>query len=252
VSMTIEELSKSQLVLLTILVNFVTSVATGILTVSMLDQAPPVVTQTINRVVDHTVERVIEVAPTQIVKPASPAPSTQDLVMNAIAAHASRVVAIHGGRSGTSTPALAVGTYLPAARAVVTTARESLPREVQIVFANGTVAPASLSHSGQGLVVYGFSDAATLPAATPAMLVPAESLRLGQTVLSIATDGSAATGIVSRVDGAVVFTTLPTIGAGAAAVDLAGNVIGISGVSTEAGALASAGTITALLTSAPK
>ena len=34
--MNIEELSKSQLILLTILVNFVTSVATGILTVSLL------------------------------------------------------------------------------------------------------------------------------------------------------------------------------------------------------------------------
>ena len=33
--MNIEELSKSQLILLTILVNFVTSVATGILTVSL-------------------------------------------------------------------------------------------------------------------------------------------------------------------------------------------------------------------------
>jgi len=39
--MDFEGLSKSQLILLTILVNFVTSVATGILTVSLLDYAPP-------------------------------------------------------------------------------------------------------------------------------------------------------------------------------------------------------------------
>ena len=70
--MNIEELSKAQLILLTILVNFVMSVATGIMTVSLLDQAPPVVTQAINRVVDRTVERVVQAVP-------SVAPSSQSL-----------------------------------------------------------------------------------------------------------------------------------------------------------------------------
>lgn len=246
--MTIEELSKSQLVLLTILVNFVTSVATGILTVSMLDQAPPVVTQTIDRVVDHTIERVVEVAPAPIVKPASPAPSTQELVMNAIAANATRMVAIHTMRSGTTTPALATGTYLPAARAVVTVAQENMPREVLVAFASGATAPASLSHTGQGLVVYGFSDSAALPNAAPVTLVGTPDLRRGQTVLAIATDGSAATGIVSRLEGQTVRTTLPALGSGAAVVDLAGNLIGIAGAVAEPGVLVSASAITQLLT----
>lgn len=57
--MNIEQLNKSQIVLLTLLVSFVTSIATGIVTISLMEQAPPVIPQTINRVVERTVERVI-------------------------------------------------------------------------------------------------------------------------------------------------------------------------------------------------
>src|SRR3989344_505323 len=53
-----EELNKTHLILLALLVSFVTSSATGIVTVALMDQAPPAITQTISRVVKET-ERVI-------------------------------------------------------------------------------------------------------------------------------------------------------------------------------------------------
>ncbi|MCX6787617.1 MAG: hypothetical protein NT108_00420 [Candidatus Kaiserbacteria bacterium] len=246
--MNIEELSKSQLILLTILVNFVTSVATGILTVSLLDKAPPFVTQTVNRVVEHTIETVTAAAPAAIIQ--ASAPSNQDLVTAAIGANASRAVAIYAAETGTSTPAIAVGTYIPKARAVATAALEVLPKEALIEFTNGAFIFASLSHEGKGIAVYGFADGAVLPKMVSPVLLAAADLKLGQTVLALGSDGYASTGIVARVTAKGVYTTLPDIGVGAAVVDLSGNLIGISG-GESTGLLISADKITMLLTAVP-
>jgi len=57
--MQMEELNKTQIILLTLLVSFVTSIATGIVTVTLMDQAPPGITQTINRIIERTVEVIV-------------------------------------------------------------------------------------------------------------------------------------------------------------------------------------------------
>lgn len=244
--MNIEELSKAQLILLTILVNFVTSIATGILTVSLLDHAPPYVTQTVNRVVEHTIETVTQAAPAAVLSAPTPAPSTQDLVTTAIGADAARLVAFYDNATGTSSSALAIGTYLPKARAVVTAAQDALPKEVLVQFPDGAVIPASRARGGDGIYIYGFADAATLPKISSPTLVASADLKLGQTALAIGVDGSAATGIVSRVSTTGIHTTLPDIGTGSAAVDLSGNLIGIAAGGTQ-GLIISADKISALL-----
>ena len=57
--MDIEKLTKHQIIPLTLLVSFVTSIATGIVTVSLMDQAPAGVTKVVNQIVEKTIERVV-------------------------------------------------------------------------------------------------------------------------------------------------------------------------------------------------
>ncbi len=82
--MELEKLTKTQIVLLTLFVSFVTSIATGITTVTLMDQAPPGITNTISKVVQTTIERVVPgetqgatVVKTVVVK-------EEDLIANAI------------------------------------------------------------------------------------------------------------------------------------------------------------------------
>ena len=59
--MNMESLTKTQIVLLVLLVSFVTSLATGIVTVTLVNQAPQPVTHTINKVVEKLVPKEVPI-----------------------------------------------------------------------------------------------------------------------------------------------------------------------------------------------
>ncbi|MES2315290.1 MAG: hypothetical protein V4486_00980 [Patescibacteria group bacterium] len=101
--MDIKDLNKPQLILLAILLSFVTSIATGIVTVTLMQQAPPSVTAPINRVVQQTVEKIQQVegkttVNTVVVK-------EEDLVVDAIAKNQSTVFSIARSVDGVEVPA---------------------------------------------------------------------------------------------------------------------------------------------------
>lgn len=83
--MNLEQLTKTQLILLALLVSFVTSIATGIVTVTLVNQAPTDVIRTVNRVVEKTVERVVpgETKIVERVKEVS-TPTESDLAVSAV------------------------------------------------------------------------------------------------------------------------------------------------------------------------
>src|SRR6185503_6174997 len=90
--MDIKDLNKSQLILLAILLSFVTSIATGITTVTLMQQAPASFTAPVNRVIQQTVEKIQQVegktiTQTVIVK-------EEDLVVDAIAKNKSATFSI--------------------------------------------------------------------------------------------------------------------------------------------------------------
>lgn len=227
--MNLEDLDKSQLLLLTVLVNFVTSIAVSVLTVSLLAQAPPTVSQTVNRIVEHTVEKVASSSPIDrivtVSQPQTVVIRDEDLLTAAIEASNKREVMLYSATYGTSSPLIA-GTYLPKAHAVVT-ASANLPKEVLIGFANGTVLPASRSRVGATITIYGFADDAKLPDAPTPNLITKNSLKEGQTVLATGADGRVVTGIITKID-ELIHTSLTSVRYGSAAVSSGGNIIGIA------------------------
>ena len=90
--MDINELNKPQLILLAILLSFVTSIATGITTVTLMQQAPVSFTAPVNRVIQQTIEKIQQVegkttVQTIVVK-------EEDLVVDAIAKNKSATFSI--------------------------------------------------------------------------------------------------------------------------------------------------------------
>jgi serine protease Do len=97
--MDIEQLTKTQLVLLVLLVSFVTSLVTGIVAVTLVNQAPAPITQTVSKVVEKTIETVVpsedggepktteEVVQVQVI-------TQEDLIIQLVETSASAVVSI--------------------------------------------------------------------------------------------------------------------------------------------------------------
>jgi S1-C subfamily serine protease len=204
--MELEQLTKSQTVLLTLLVSFVTSIATGIVTVSLLDQAPPAVTQTINRVVERTIETV---TPSQtqnasvITKETTVVVKEEDLITSSIENNLTSLVTLYQGTTTNSVSGY--GVIISKEGAVVADAGAIVGEGTYLVTSGGTVlyevrvAKRDVAH---GLVFFTPVSGVVVPSVSPVQLGASQNVKLGQTVLALGSTSRANvnSGIVSSVD----------------------------------------------------
>jgi len=193
--MDIEQLTKHQIVLLTLLVSFVTSIATGIVTVSLMDQAPAGVTKIVNQIVEHTVETV---APQTQGAAAATATTEKtvvvkddDLAAQSIASAQKAIVRItaSGGKD-------------LIARGVIIDSKGTALTDSSALAASGAASFDAILSSGERVAVSKVSTATTSPIATltlavgtstgyaPAKMGSASNLKLGQSVIRIGGVGS--------------------------------------------------------------
>ena len=266
--MEMEELTKSQIILLVLLVSFVTSIATGIVTVSLLAQTPPAITQTVNRVVERTVETVVpgeNQAASVVTKETTVVVKEDDLIAESIGTGFEKIVRIYEG-TATSTPIIALGAVTGAGTIVTDGSRvadehivsigdeyyryivSSTIPELGIAFMTATgTAPTVDAFKGIGV------DSVKL-GHTMIGLYGARSDRVAMSVVSAVSDFEEVTVGEGTVPARLIETTISeTVTAGTPLISIFGDLVGIStGVSRTdgKGSFVAFGDVTAILSAA--
>ena len=201
-----ENLTKQQIVLVTLLVSFITSIATGIVTVALMDQVPQGMTQTINRVVERTIEKVVQV-PTQsaaVVTKETVVVKEDDLIVSSIEENTPSIVRFSMvGSDGQKTPA-AFGIILSKDGLVLADSWQVFSdAHYTVELASGASFPVDrlISYEATQTVLFKIK----LPEGSkislqPVVLADSDKLKLGQTVVYIGglETNSVGTGLISN------------------------------------------------------
>ncbi len=245
-----EHLNKQQIVLLTLFTTFVASIATGIVTVSLMDQTNAGVTNTVNRVIERTIEKVVTPSTTTSPSPVvvQSNPKIVDPVADAVSNASKSIVKIKVKKENGSSEITGFGLIVTKGGMVLTdksiitqfgTYTAVLPNgneyQIQVVQAQPTTDIAFV------LMLLPDSDKKTVTF-TPIQFPSAVS-KLGQTVVALSgtQDLSVSQGLVKKVKYEEASTTMihsfetnipasqTTIGG--PLVDVFGNVIGMKTLS---------------------
>lgn len=245
--MDIEQLNKTQILLLTLLVSFVTSIATGIVTVSLMGQAPQGITQTVNRIVERTVEKVVS-EPVRhtaaVVTGSQPQSSTETTVVvkdddlaadSIVKVQAATVRLVEKG--GPESSAFARGIIVDASGVVVTDRASTDPNlGAEVILPSGvrfSVKPRP-PVAGESLRFYDINMTGTsTPKLTALPLADMSKLRLGQSVIRIGgrTRDSVAQGVVSSLPQSgqsLIESTAESVTPGSLLVTIFGELVGIT------------------------
>ncbi len=202
-----EHLNKSQIILLALFVSFVSSMATGIVVVTLMQQAPEPVLQTITKVVEKTIEKIV---PTIIEKTGKTIViKDEDLLIAAIERNTKSVVAFSIIREGGEVWSAGVGVIVSADGLVVTD-KANFGGGILLATINGAkYALEVVSNEKEGLLGLGkLTPVSKVSTSTPAVTFSpvafgnAGALKVGQTAIVISgRDGKTiTTGFVSRLD----------------------------------------------------
>ncbi len=231
--MDLEQLTKHQIVLLTLLVSFVTSIATGIVTVSLVNQAPPEVQRTINQIV----ERTVEVATTLPEQPAVAAVATEktvvvkedDLAAESIAAAQKAIIRIVS-RNAPDT-LLARGVIISPNGTAITDRAALAPagtRNLEAILYSGERVPLAVRAGTSSVALL---DVAVTPEGfTAATIADPSKVKLGQSVIRIGGSGADTVGmgvIAALPHNGVIEASVPSATAGSILITLFGEVVGI-------------------------
>jgi hypothetical protein len=236
--MDIEQLSKSQIVLLTLLVSFVTSIATGIVTVSLMEQAPPIIAQTVNRVIERTVETVSASPNSQ----AGAAVVTQEKtvivreseqISNAVSKVEPSLVRIYES-AAEGAQFLSIGIVMDASTVITDIRALEQLNTVSLALGDGTRIPATVAARNSSTGVAYLAASTTEDSKLTAAKFAADAPILGQAVVSLSgkTVSRVAEGIVTTLlsEGTVIDTDIKesSILPGSPLINLDGVVIGVS------------------------
>jgi len=228
-----EHLTKQQIVLLTLLVSFVTSLSTGIVTVSLMDQAPAGVTRTINQIIEKTVQSAPQTASVGTVSI-----SVDDQIAAATAQVASSTVKI---KLANTDAVLGLGVVISKDGTILTDKNIINPNQSYVaVLADGTVVTlatnnsANLNGNPSSFIVL---KGTMLASATTTQYIPVTvsgSYSLGQKVFSLQgkADYVLGDGLITQIGNTKIIVSSSTIDVaektpGAPLFDIQGRVLGM-------------------------
>lgn len=183
--MDIEELTTTQVILLVLLVSFVTSIATGIVTVSLLAQAPPAVTQTVNHIIERTVESVTPAATSAatVTHETTVVVKEDDLVTKSIADSFARIGRIHSDTS-TSSPVIALGSLIGSGM-IITDLTAVAADDPRLVTFGNSMATYRVTSTFPDIGISILTATGTMPTLTTFKTSDVSSLKLGQSVIAL-------------------------------------------------------------------
>ncbi len=242
-----EDLNKNQIVLLTLLISFVTSIATGIMTTSLLQEAPLEVTRNINRIVEKTIETVVPAGLTGQKEVTTVVVKEEDMIVDSINKNIKSIVRIKEKDSTGAVSLYSIGLVVSKDGLIATDRRTlAIGNTYSAVMSDGT--EFILNGLGENKTTNFMLLKAVMPEKTTYSFVPVvladKDPKLGQTIIGLGGDVSntVSVGRVSSLlmkDATVGTTTTKYLGTidtdvsskdlvdGSPAFNLSGDVIGI-------------------------